>query len=148
MIQTIDLLQLHVEQQRRLLLELAQACEIADYPNELDHQLTAVFLAFDPPTEFFRDGFSSSIDTARLLIPAGHWWGVTQTAAPDSPMRHFGVTGNGIFLAQVGDWRVPQPHTARNDHPALALCAAALKALAAQLASRCPQPDTETPMAP
>ena len=118
------------------LLALAQACEsLAN-----DHDATAYRLDAEiSKAQVWIPGvnhldFTKSLDDARLLVPADHWWGVTQTCAPTSPMRGFGPSGNGIFLAQVSDWASPQPHTARNDHPAVALCAAALKARAAAIA--------------
>ncbi|MGJ5000533.1 hypothetical protein ACQR10_04365 [Bradyrhizobium sp. HKCCYLRH2060] len=126
---TIDLHALDRAKRAAALLELARACAIADGPSEALDDAISTASDWDPIV--IRAPFTYSLDLARRLIPAGHWWAVAQTAAPDSPLRHFGATGNGIFLAQVGDWRAPQPHTARNDDPVLALCAAALRARAA-----------------
>ncbi|MGJ5149825.1 hypothetical protein [Bradyrhizobium sp. HKCCYLR1023] len=127
----IDLLAIAADRRRTVLRDLAQSCAIADGPSDALDETISMAVAADWDPRLAYSSFTHSLDLARQLIPPGHWWAVAQTAAPDSPLRHFGATGNGIFLAQVGDWRAPQPHTARNDDPVLALCAAALKARAA-----------------
>lgn len=72
--------------------------------------------------------YTGSIDAALTIVPPEHWWSIEQTAAPDSPLRNFGAR-RGLYLAKVFAWKGPGD-TATHDLPALAICAAALKARA------------------
>lgn len=86
----------------------------------------------------WRDAFSAcpaytrSLDAALTLVPDAKdgWFEIIRRHAPNSPMSSFGVTG--MYQAEVGFWKVGKPHWARHGYPAIALCTAAFKALAAQ----------------
>ncbi len=70
--------------------------------------------------------YTASLDAAVSLVPEGHWWNVGRTCADNSPMRHFGTRSGHCFTAGCAPWGRDQHTTAAT--PALALCAAALRA--------------------
>lgn len=116
------------------LLELAARCEAAEGPDrELEHAIAdAVIGPVKPP---YRRGFcfsyTASVDAAMMLVPEGwHLFSLGETR----------FMLGGPWLAQLDDWQeIPARHHATAATPALALCAAALKARSAA-ASAAPTP--------
>jgi hypothetical protein len=130
------------------LLALAQRCEDAEGPDrELD---TAVFAHLRPDLRIadkadldrfpgdpirFTNGFllfkvplfTASLDAALTLVPEGMIWMLTNSGT-DHPTAPDFTKATAI----VGDWRDTQLGLNVAATPALALCAAALKARAAQ----------------
>lgn len=129
------------------LLELAERCEAATGPDrEIDAQIIVTLehpeyrypdevlnrkpSSWDEAAGRFRhDGFggsipwpayTASIDAALTLVPSGHLWQVNQWE-----------TGADAHMAPTRPIYSPQPK-AKAATPALAICAAALRARAAQ----------------
>lgn len=68
--------------------------------------------------------FSRSLDAARTLVSDNAaWWEIRKMSSATSPMR-----GRGMFHARVGNSWGEQGYLVQHNNPALALCAAALKA--------------------
>lgn len=114
------------------LLILASRCEAASGPDQtLDIAIAAAIGLPGPGSgpSVSIPWFTGSLDSALSLVN-GAWWEVRQMYAPDSPLRNYG--GNrGIFHARVGEHFGTEGVLGQSNTPALALCAAALRARAA-----------------
>ena len=136
---------------RAALLELATRCEQASGPDrELDADILAAVrgMATLWPGYYEMGGWyysdngdeknppypspTASLDAALSLMPDGTWWSVGRDTADDSPLRGFGWRGRSCFFGETGFWKSGIIAHRPGATPALALCSAALRALAAE----------------
>lgn len=121
--------------ERATLLALADRCEAASGPDRkldrlIDHHKWPIkqpdyHLALSLRDEWDVPAFTASIDAALTLVPEGWTWSLDQTQR--APYRDCGradlyAPGGGIKPADISDIYAATP--------ALAICAAALRALA------------------
>lgn len=86
---------------------------------------------YDPPRAWSASwlpvpSYTASIDAALTLVPDDHWWEVGRSCGDNSAMRNFGAR-RGCFSARAVPWGA-SPRLSSAPTPALALCAAALRA--------------------
>lgn len=71
---------------------------------------------------------TSSIDAALKLIPNRNWWSVEKVSDENSPIRNFGAK-SALYEAATDHDYGAIGFLGHHNHPAMALCIAALKAV-------------------
>ena len=98
--------------------------EIGELVGAADHSGPA----YHRPFKDWAKHYTASLDAALTLVPVGNWWEIGKTTDERSPMRHFGCSADGIFVAKTHASYGDGGFIGRHDAPAIALCIAALKA--------------------
>lgn len=112
------------------LIALAERCEAADGPSFVLEQEIARAVFPILAEQGYGPAYTASIDAAMTLVPKGYFWtagfcGLTCHASVGPDNKHF--ARDYLESHEPVDVDIPNPST-----PALALCAAALRALAAK----------------
>jgi len=102
------------------LLELAERCEREEPSRELSVEIYYAITPARLRSPLWTGDFTTSLDAAVTLVPEGWVWAVSQDAAAVGPPDS----------SYIGD-ELAMPCACEGKTPALALCAAALKARAA-----------------
>ena len=115
-------------QDQGVLLELAERCEKAEGPDraldyDIAHSVTRAHLETGKAP-----AYTASIDAALTLVPEGWDWSAQTSCLKGLSRASCDLTQLAPFKPE--DWTV---RTARATTPALALCAAALRARAATI---------------